>query len=131
MAALYRYAAFISYSSKDASFARRLHRALEGYRMPKALGTFDLIGGGKRNRIYPVCRDREELAAGVLSERIEAAFRSSAALIVVCSPHTVIPDTAPFTEKDGTDAASSCFPRALQHETALGRMQTRSPGTPA
>jgi hypothetical protein len=61
MAELYRYAAFISYSSKDAPFARRLHRALESYGIPASLGSFNLIGGGKRNRIYPVFRDREEL----------------------------------------------------------------------
>ncbi len=53
MAEPYRYAAFISYSSKDASFARRLHRALEGYGIPASLGKFDIIGGGKKNRIYP------------------------------------------------------------------------------
>ena len=46
MAELYRYAAFISYSSKDAAFARRLHRALESYGIPASLGRFDLIGGG-------------------------------------------------------------------------------------
>ena len=49
MAELYRYAAFISYSSKDAKFAQRLHRALESYGIPSSLGKFDLIGGGKQN----------------------------------------------------------------------------------
>src|SRR5258708_9888448 len=73
MAELYRYAAFISYSSKDGRFARRLHRALERYGIPAALGKFDLLGGdGKPNRVYPVFRDREELAAGDLAERIQA-----------------------------------------------------------
>lgn len=85
MATLYRYAAFISYSSKDAAFAKRLHRALEAYRIPKSLGPFDVIGGGKPNRIYPVFRDREELAAGRLGEMIEANLTASSALIVVCS----------------------------------------------
>jgi MTH538 TIR-like domain (DUF1863) len=86
MAELYRFAAFISYSSKDASFAKRLHRALEAYGIPATLGKFDLLGGGgKPNRVYPVFRDRDELSAGRLAENIEAALKASGALIVICS----------------------------------------------
>src|SRR5580698_2194409 len=87
MAELYRYAAFLTYSSKDAAFARRLHAALEGFHIPKTLGHFDLAG--KPNRVYPVFRDREELAAGLLGTELEAALRASNALIVVCSPNAV------------------------------------------
>ena len=50
MAELYRFAAFISYSSKDAAFAQRLHKALESYHIPTQLGAFDVLGGGKKNR---------------------------------------------------------------------------------
>ena len=60
MISAYRYAAFISYSSKDSAFAVRLHRALESYRIPRALGSFQVVGGGKPNRVYPVFRDRDE-----------------------------------------------------------------------
>jgi hypothetical protein len=138
MAELFRYAAFISYSSKDARFAQRLHRALEAYGIPATLGKFDMIGGGKRNRIYPVFRDREELPAGDLGERIEAALRASAALVVVCSPaaaaspwvqkeiafffglgrrdrvFAIITDDAPLRDDDGRDATPSCFPAAFK-----------------
>ncbi len=70
---------FISYSSKDAVFAKRLHRALEGCGIPNALGTFDVVGDGKRkNRIYPVFPNREELPTGELGELIEASVRASA-----------------------------------------------------
>jgi WD40 repeat protein len=137
MAELFRYAAFISYSSKDAAFARRVHRALESYRIPKSLGSFDVIGGGKKNRIFPVFRDREELSAGVLGELIEASLRASAALIVICSPNsaasswvnkeieffaslgrpnrifTIIANDAPLMDSAGTDATSAVFPPAL------------------
>jgi WD40 repeat protein len=137
MAELFRYAAFISYSSADARFAQRLHRALESYGIPASLGQFDLIGEGKKNRIYPVFRDREELSAGDLSERIEAALTASGALIVVCSPRSaasswvekeiqsfiklgrkarifaIIPDSAPLTGEDGADATPRCFPPAF------------------
>ncbi|MGD9980082.1 MAG: TIR domain-containing protein [Hyphomonadaceae bacterium] len=137
MAELYRYAAFISYSSKDSVFARRLHRALERYRIPKSLGAFDPIGEGKPNRIYPVFRDREELSAGPLSELIEASLKASASLIVVCSPASaaspwvqkeidyfvsigrrerifaIIADTAPLKGAAGEDLTLSLFPAAF------------------
>lgn len=133
----YRFAAFISYSSKDAAFARRLHSALEAYRIPKSLGSFDLLGeGGKPNRVYPVFRDREELSVGDLGERIKAALRASSALIVVCTPDsaaspwvqkeiesfsalghsqrifTVIPDAASSIAVE--DDVRTCFPPALR-----------------
>lgn len=144
MADPYRYAAFISYSSKDTKFALRLHRALEGYGIPSALGKFDILGGGKRNRIYPVFRDREELSAGHLGDQIEANLKASAALIVVCSPNgaaspwvqkeieffaahgrhakifAIIPDTAPLTDDHGADCTQSCFPPAFRGDALAG-----------
>ncbi|GAM99092.1 protein kinase [alpha proteobacterium U9-1i] len=144
MAELFRYAAFISYSSKDAKFAQRLHRALESYGIPSSLGKFDLIGGGKQNRIYPVFRDREELSAGHLGDQIEANLKASAALIVVCSPNgaaspwvqkeieffatqgrhakifAIIPDTAPLTDEHGADCTQACFPPAFRGDALAG-----------
>src|SRR5258708_25492319 len=144
MAELYRYAAFISYSSKDGRFARRLHRALERYGIPAALGKFDLLGGdGKPNRVYPVFRDREELAAGDLAERIQASVTASGTLIVVCSPNAaaspwvqkeieffaalgrrhrvfgIIADDAPLRDQAGADATPSCFPPALRGDVLV------------
>jgi WD40 repeat protein len=106
MAAFYRYAAFISYSSKDAAFTRRLHRALEAYGIPKSLGAFDLIGNGKPNRIYPVFRDREELPTGQLDDLIKASLAGSAKLIVVCSPNA---------------AQSVWVGKEIEHFLSLGR----------
>jgi formylglycine-generating enzyme required for sulfatase activity len=144
LAELYRYAAFISYSSKDAAFARRLHRALENYNIPSSLGRFDPIGRGKRNRIYPVFRDREELSAGQLGDQIEANLRAAAALIVVCSPSSaaspwvqkeieyfaahgrqdrifaIVADTAPLVDETGADATQSCFPPAFRGNALAG-----------
>jgi hypothetical protein len=134
----FRYAAFISYSSKDAAFARRLHRSLEGYGIPASLGNFDLTGGGKKNRIYPIFRDREELSAGHLGGQIEENLKTAAALIVVCSPSAavspwvqkeieffvglgqrnrifaIISDTAPLVDEVGADCTQACFPPALR-----------------
>lgn len=144
MVELYRYAAFISYSSKDAVFAHKLHRALESYGIPSSLGKFDLIGGGKKNRIYPVFRDREELGAGQLGDQIEANLKASAALIVVCSPHgaasrwvqkeieffaaqgrndkifAIISDTAPLVDETGADCTQACFPPAFRGDALAG-----------
>lgn len=138
MSELPRFAAFISYASADAPFAQRLHGALERYRIPKALGKFVLTDRRKSNRIYPVFRDREELSAGNLGERIEASLRDSGALIVVCSPHAaaspwvqkeieyfaslgrrdrifaIIHDKAPLADGAGADATPLCFPAAFR-----------------
>ena len=134
MSDAFRYVAFLSYSSKDGAFARRLHAALERFRIPGTLGRFNLAG--KVNRIYPVFRDREELPAGILGEEIKTALRASSALIVVCSHHAaesrwvdtevryfsslgrpnrifaIIPDTQ--SDASTADIASDLFPVALR-----------------
>ncbi|WP_271066404.1 toll/interleukin-1 receptor domain-containing protein [Caulobacter sp. NIBR1757] len=74
-----QYRAFISYSHRDAVFAARLHRRLEGYVLPKRLGA--------GRRLTPIFKDREELpAAHDLSAQVRAALAVSECLIVVCSP---------------------------------------------
>jgi tetratricopeptide (TPR) repeat protein len=81
MAETARYRAFISYSHRDAAFAARLHRRLEGYRLPAHLAP-----GGDR-RLSPIFKDREELpAASDLSTQVQAALAVSDVLIIVCSP---------------------------------------------
>lgn len=82
-----RYKAFISYSHRDAALVQRLHRRLEGYRVPAALRRAATPGRALPARLHPVFRDRDELASsGALSASIEAALDASAALVVVCSP---------------------------------------------
>lgn len=134
----FRYAAFISYSSKDSAFAKRLHSALENYGIPSSLGRFQLVSTGKKNRVYPVFRDREEMSAGELGAQIEESLRASSALIVVCSPDgaaspwvqkeieffaglgrrdrifAIIPSNAPSADAQGGDATAACFPPALR-----------------
>lgn len=79
-----RYKAFISYSHSDERWARWLQRSLERYRLPKAL----LAKHPELpNRLFPVFRDRDELASGGdLSDSIRQAMDDSEALIVICSP---------------------------------------------
>lgn len=78
-----RYSAFISYSHADEAFARRLHRRLEGYRLPR--GTVGARVSARR--LKPIFRDNDELtAAADLSTAVQEALAQSEHLIVVCSP---------------------------------------------
>ena len=82
-----RYAAFISYSHSDVATARWLHRALERYRLPKALVGGDTPFGPAPRRLQPVFRDRDELpASGDLGGELRAALAESRFQIVLCSP---------------------------------------------
>lgn len=82
-----RYRAFISYSHKDARWARWLHRTLEGYQLPRRLRGTAGEFGALPDRLRPIFRDREDLAsAGGLTPKIQAALADSEALIVICSP---------------------------------------------
>lgn len=81
----FRYWAFISYSHADAKWGDWLHGALETYRVPSRL--VRKARGAVPRRVFPVFRDREELASSAsLGENIENALRSSRALVVICSP---------------------------------------------
>src|SRR5665213_1508457 len=89
MTEIFRFAAFISYSSKDQAFAKKLHRALEGYNIPTTLGRFDVTGASDKkrlNRVAPIFKDREELPSGDLDALLKAALDASSSLVIVCSP---------------------------------------------
>jgi eukaryotic-like serine/threonine-protein kinase len=82
-----RFWAFISYSHRDEKIVRRLHRALETYRVPKPLVGMRRGGFVVPPRLAPVFRDRDELASAPdLSQEIKSALGQSRALVVVCSP---------------------------------------------
>ena len=79
------YCAFISYRHKplDMAVAEKLHRVIEGYRIPRS-------AAGDRKRMGLVFRDKEELpVSGDLNQDICNALDHSENLIVVCSPDTV------------------------------------------
>jgi tetratricopeptide (TPR) repeat protein len=81
-----RYAAFLSYSHSDEQWAKWLQRALERYRIPKRI-TQQRADVDRPDRLYPIFRDRDELASSSdLSEAIRTAIDQSDALVVVCSP---------------------------------------------
>lgn len=85
----FKYWAFISYSHADAKWGDWLHAALETYRVPSRLVRKAKPEGTVPKRIFPVFRDREELASSSsLGENIQGALRLSRALVVICSPRS-------------------------------------------
>jgi WD40 repeat protein len=79
--------AFMSYSSQDRQIGERFQRALEWYRVPRALRDRHTKYGKIAKRIGPVYRDRSDLAANDdLGATIERALTESRYLIVLCSP---------------------------------------------
>ena len=82
-----KYRAFISYSHDDSRWARRIHRALEAYRLPGNLIGIKTEQGLVPKRLNPIFRDRDDLpAAGDLTASVRTALAQSDVLIVVCSP---------------------------------------------
>jgi hypothetical protein len=82
-----KYRAFISYSHADTSWAKWLHRALEGFRIDKDLVGRETTAGAIPKTLHPVFRDRDDFTAGhALSDQTLAALDASHALIAICSP---------------------------------------------
>ena len=138
-----RYWAFLSYSHADIGWGRRLHRALEGYVVPRRLVGRPTSAGPAPRRLRPIFRDLDEMGAGgSLSDRLKAALDASARLIVICSPAAagspwvneeirrfkaergeerilaVIVGGEPFASERAGDEPLECFPRALRHRHA-------------
>ena len=83
MTSQYQYFAFISYSSRDIRWGKRLQRKLENYSMPAALCRKH---GWKRKPINPLFFAPADIQPGGLTEELQARLRASKNLIVICSP---------------------------------------------
>ena len=81
----FKYFAFISYSSKDTEWGKRLQRKLEHYRMP---ATLCHEHGWERTPIKPVFFAPTDIQPGGLNEELQERLRASKNLIVICSPHS-------------------------------------------
>jgi eukaryotic-like serine/threonine-protein kinase len=137
----FAYCAFLSYGHRDAESARWLHEALEKYRVPPALVGRVTANGAIPARLFPIFRDRHELAAaGDLGREIRDALAGSRFLIVLCSPAAAVskwtgaeidsfkkmrPDGCilaaiiagePFASDIAGREAEECFPAALRHK---------------
>ena len=84
-----QYFAFLSYSHVDSESARWLHKALETYRLPRALRA---LPGAESlpERMAPVFLDRADLSTSTeLAAEVQRALDQSSNLIVLCSPAAV------------------------------------------
>lgn len=149
------YVAFLSYSHADAAIAKRLHRWLESYRIPRRLVGRETALGTVPLRLRPIFRDREELPTSAdLGEQIGAALRASQCLIVICSPRAaqsrwvneevlqfkqlgragrivcLIVDGEPNSSEKPGHAAAECFPPALRFHLAPDGTLSTNPAEP-
>ncbi len=82
-----KYWAFISYSHRDARWAKWLHRRLESYRLPTKLVQHGSHGASIPPKLSPIFRDQDELpTSSDLGTVIASNLAASRHLIVVCSP---------------------------------------------
>lgn len=81
----YKYFAFISYSSHDQAWGKRLQRKLEHYRLPATLCSEH---GWGRKPMKPVFFAPTDIQPGGLSEELQQRLQASRHLIVICSPHS-------------------------------------------
>ena len=82
----YKYFAFISYSSKDTSWGKRVHRKLEYYRMPATLCSEK--GWTKRTPMAPIFFAPYDIQPGGLTAELQERLKASSNLIVICSPNS-------------------------------------------
>lgn len=99
----YKYYAFISYSSKDVAWGKRLQRKLERYKMP---ATLCREHGWERVPIKPVFFAPADIQPGPLNEELKNRLRNSRNLIVIGSPNS---------------AQSSWVGREIEYFHELGR----------
>ena len=130
-----RYRAFISYSHGDEAWGVWLHKSLEAYRVPRKLRGSASAIGPIPSKLFPIFRDRDELASShELGAEIERALSDSACLIVVCSPqaagsHWVNEEVRRYkmlgrsdrvycliVDGEPGDPERECFPEAVRYQ---------------
>lgn len=129
---MYKYFAFISFSSSDAQEAVRLQHSIESYRLPAVLVRHDRSIPRRVRPLYCYLNDMH--ATEELMHELKQRMEQSRYLIVLCSPHSaqsvyvnsginyfislgrrdniipVIVDGIPYSGDESTE----CFPEALR-----------------
>ena len=82
----FKYFAFISYSSKDTEWGKRVQQKLEHYRMSATLCSEH--GWESRTPIKPVFFAPTDIQPGGLTEELQERLRASRNLIVICSSNS-------------------------------------------
>lgn len=81
----FKYFAFISYSTHDTKWGKRIHKELESYSMPATLCSKH---GWKRKPLNPIFFAPYDIQPGGLTEELKNRLRQSKNLIVICSPNS-------------------------------------------
>lgn len=82
---IYKYFAFISYSSKDTEWGELLQKRLEHYRLPLSLCKEH---DWERTPMNPVFFAPTDIQPGGLGEELQERLRISRNLIIICSPNS-------------------------------------------
>lgn len=85
MNSMYKYYAFISYSSKDIKWGKRLHMKLTQFRLPSVLCSEKKLS---REPMKPIFFAPYNIQPGELSDELKSHLRASRHLIVICSPNS-------------------------------------------
>lgn len=86
---VYKYFAFISYSSKDAAFAEKVQRFLTYFKLPNRLCK---KYPEKPDNVRPIYRDKTDLVIDKLNDSLKNALEVSKYLIVICSENSANPN---------------------------------------
>lgn len=142
--------AFLSYSHRDARFARRFHADLEAWRVDRALVGRDTPVGPVPRTLRPIFRDREDFAGGrTVGDATRDALAASTFMVVLCSPDAA--DSAYVNEEirvfksmgradriipviisgEPGDPDRECFPKVLTREVGAGGVLTERSVGPA
>lgn len=141
----YTFTAFLSYSHRDTAWAKRIHRALERFRIDEHLAQRATPVGPDSKSLRPVFRDREEFSAGKsLDRQTREALETSAFLILLCSPAAAKSEYVnqevllfkqlgrgeqiiPVILDDAPDSGETeCFPPAMRYRvTKSGRLSNK------
>lgn len=81
----YKYYAFISYSSKDFKWGKRVHNKLTQFRLPSILCSEK---DKSRRPMRPIFFAPYDIQPGELSEELKGRLNASKYLIVICSPNS-------------------------------------------
>lgn len=87
--ATFSYFAFISYSSKDVSFANKLQRYIESFKLPVAISQ---RYPRSPRELKPIFRDRTDLEQGNLGDMLMRGLSSAKYLLVICSENSAKPN---------------------------------------
>ena len=147
----YRFLSFISYSHANEDWGIWIHKALETFRIPTKLAGSSNAYGEVPSKVFPIFRDREELAASAeLSDSILQALEDTRFLLVICSresakSHWVNQEIKLFKSFAGSkrvlclivdgephaqDPEEECFPEAVKFEVSRDGELTDIPCEP-